>query len=71
MSIQLKSLRLSKHDEENDMTIGARQGTGRGCGGKRTLSYAQILFFNLIREQQKKSPEGNLKKYFIQQDDDF
>ena len=34
MSIQLKSLRLSKHDEENDMTIGARQGMGRGCGGR-------------------------------------
>ena len=53
VSIQLKSLRLSKHDEENDMTIGSRQGTRRGCGGKRTgkrwhmrRSYSLIWYGN-------------------------
>ena len=53
VSIQLKSLRLSKHGEENDMTIGARQGMGRGSGGKRTgkrwhmrRSYSLIWYGN-------------------------
>lgn len=72
--IQLKSLRLPKHDEENDMTIGARQGMGWGCGGKRTgkrwhmrRSYSLIWKGN----NKERALKENLKKYFIQQDDDF